>query len=551
MRDDGVRRTACLAALAAFIVACTLIAARSDLWAPYEPDLVETAREMHVRGDWIQPRLNGMLYLEKPPLFYWAVLTVSWLAGGLTEFAARVPSILSAIVALVALDRFARKLFPPQAAWSAAAIFATTAVFFNSSFRGMTDALLGAATLVALLLFHDDIWGRRHAAPLRTAGAWTVLALAFLAKGPVAVVAVGLTIGPELYFSGRLRTWAGQWRRQVPGLLCFVLIVTPWYAFGASQFGLPFLEEALWRQNGGRFHDDGDGGGPFFMAWNLPIQMGVWGLLLPGIVWIAWKSAAWRRTGAFDAVRFLATGALLELVFLSLCGAKLPKYVLILMPHLAILAAEVVRRLGRGTAPAAMFGAGVALAVIPGLLVVVGTAALASPLILDRLGDAGRGIDPLGIQLAGLVLVVGGVRAWLSAVHRDWQALVPAVALPLTLTTAVFAATPTLASINEAKSDRAFAERAAAHLDGRTPLYGCYLSESEPMFLFYARHEYQRLARASDVVARLHREGRVLVLTRPPFLGTLPPDEAANFRVLEQQEDGKRDFQLVEGKLPE
>jgi 4-amino-4-deoxy-L-arabinose transferase-like glycosyltransferase len=551
MRGGGVRQASCLLAIAAFLVACLVIAARCDLWAPYEPDLVETAREMRARGDWIEPHLNGALYLEKPPLFYWAVLTVSWIAGGLTEFTARVPSIVAAAAALAALEHLARRLFPQVPRWSAAAICATTVVFFFCAFRGMTDALLGATTLVSLVLFHRDVWGARAdgrpATALGAATAWIALALAFLAKGPVAVVFVGLTIVPEMFFSRRIGAWAAAWRRQVPGLACFAVLVVPWYAIGFLRHGAPFLDEALLRQNVGRFFDSADGGGPFFMAWNLPPQMGLWGLLLPAVAWFAWKSAAWRRTGEFDPVRFLATGALLELAFLSVCGAKLPKYVLVLTPHVSILAAELVRRLGRGTAPSAMGGAGFALGAAAGLLAAAGAAALAAPLLADRFGERVRAIDLLGIQIAGAVLVLGGAAGCVAAVRREWQTVAPALSLALALACVAVATTPTLASVNATKTTRPFAERAAAHLDDGTPLLGCCVSDCESMFLFYARRPYETLARPADVVERLKRDGRVLVLAQPPFLEELPEKDAANFRVLERQEPGKRDYLLVEG----
>ena len=53
----------------------------------------EGTREMVASGDWLVPRLFGVPYLEKPPLFYW--LTAASLATfGINEWAARLPSLI-------------------------------------------------------------------------------------------------------------------------------------------------------------------------------------------------------------------------------------------------------------------------------------------------------------------------------------------------------------------------------------------------------------------------------------------------------------------------
>ena len=58
------------------------------LLEPDEGRYAEIPREMLARGDFVTPHLNGVVYLEKPPLFYWGN-AISFALFGQSEFSAR------------------------------------------------------------------------------------------------------------------------------------------------------------------------------------------------------------------------------------------------------------------------------------------------------------------------------------------------------------------------------------------------------------------------------------------------------------------------------
>ena len=60
-----------------------------------EVRVVETAREMLASGDWLLPRLNGELRLQKPPLAYWLTAASYRASGRVDEFTARLPAALA------------------------------------------------------------------------------------------------------------------------------------------------------------------------------------------------------------------------------------------------------------------------------------------------------------------------------------------------------------------------------------------------------------------------------------------------------------------------
>ena len=61
-----------------------------------EPLFAEAARQMTVSGDWVTPYFNGETRFDKPPLIYW-LMAIAYHTIGVNEWAARLPSALSAI----------------------------------------------------------------------------------------------------------------------------------------------------------------------------------------------------------------------------------------------------------------------------------------------------------------------------------------------------------------------------------------------------------------------------------------------------------------------
>src|ERR1700709_2129985 len=109
-------------ALAALIVALWLatLAAR-PLFNPDEARYAEIPREMLSGGDWVVPHLNGLAYIEKPPLQYWAT-TLIYRALGPSPVSARLYIALTAFGTMAAVWLIGRRLWGPAAAWRAAAI---------------------------------------------------------------------------------------------------------------------------------------------------------------------------------------------------------------------------------------------------------------------------------------------------------------------------------------------------------------------------------------------------------------------------------------------
>ena len=84
-----------------------------SLWDIDEGNNAEAAREMWRAGDWIVPTCNYQLRTDKPALLYWFQMA-AFSVFGVGEFAARLPSALAALAAVLATYELGRRMFTPS-----------------------------------------------------------------------------------------------------------------------------------------------------------------------------------------------------------------------------------------------------------------------------------------------------------------------------------------------------------------------------------------------------------------------------------------------------
>src|SRR5207247_121327 len=96
-------------------------------WPLIEPDEgrnAEVAREMLALGQWSVPHYNGLPYLDKPVLLFW-MIAAAFRALGVSELAARLPSVVGALATVLLTYDLVRVLAGRRRALLAAAVLAT------------------------------------------------------------------------------------------------------------------------------------------------------------------------------------------------------------------------------------------------------------------------------------------------------------------------------------------------------------------------------------------------------------------------------------------
>ena len=322
---------------------------RTDFWEPDEPRHGAIAEEMRALGhgpaQLVLPRLNGEVYTQKPPLYYWLAALAGLPAGRVSEGAARLPSALAGIGMVLIALRLGREALGGLAGVAAGAVLLTLPAFVDLGRSARPDALL-ACFVTAALLFAWRV-NREPGSPVRSR--WLLhlsMGLGLLAKGPVAMLLPLLGVVAYLAWERRLRDF-GRFV-SAPALAASLGPGLVWICLAAALAPSGFVKEAVGENVVMRFFSGTDHArSPFFYLVDFP------GAFLP---WsLAWPFAAWTGRAAFarsgggpraSAVRFLLAFVGAGLLFFSLSKGKRDAYLLPLYPAAALLVGCAVEVLG-------------------------------------------------------------------------------------------------------------------------------------------------------------------------------------------------------------
>jgi 4-amino-4-deoxy-L-arabinose transferase-like glycosyltransferase len=270
----------------------------------------QAAQGMADTGDLTTSKINGIRYIEKPPLPYW-IVAGSYKIFGENTFATHLPNAL-AMLGLAWLSwLWARRAWGDRAGlYAGLAVLTSVGPFLFTRFI-IPEAELSLFLLIALYAL---ITGLELDRPNRFYWAYAGVALATLTKGLIApVFFLGAAI-PYLLLTGQWRRW--RMLKPLTGTLLFLLIAAPWHILCGLHnpdqghpignhptignvhgfFYFYFVNEHFLRFFGQRYpHDYNKMPGYSYwlahIAWLFP-----WSIFLPALLFAAWKSRrSWLR----------------------------------------------------------------------------------------------------------------------------------------------------------------------------------------------------------------------------------------------------------------
>jgi 4-amino-4-deoxy-L-arabinose transferase-like glycosyltransferase len=395
----------------------------SPLAEPDETRYAEIPREMLAQRDLVVPRLNGVPYLEKPPLLYWANAASLSLFGE-TPWAARFPTRLAGLATTLLLVAGVGRIGGEAAGLAAAVAYLASPAGFLFSRVNLTDGMLSFFFALTLILGREAVLspGSRRAR-LLAALAGLAAGLAFLSKGLVALALPGAILVAWCTATRRLRALASL--GLFPALPVFLAVTAPWLLAVESRvpefFQFFFVHEHFQRFATGEARRPGPV--TYFVA---VFVLG----FLPAVPFFARGLAGlgpvrrWKDDHPDEL--FFALWFAVVFVFFSFSQSKLPPYLLPAFPAAAALAGRGISE-SRSRAPwiaSALCAAGlvVALVAVPASR----RAVAAFDLLLASLT---AGVLLLCGAFAAVRLSTRGAAPAALALSAGWAALYAVVAL--------------------------------------------------------------------------------------------------------------------------
>lgn len=297
---------------------------------PDEGRYNEVAREMLASHQYIVPYLNGVLFLDKPILFYWLQAGAMHLFG-INPFAMRLVPMMFGVIACLSVYATGRALFDRTTGIVSALILATTTLWYASAHFSNMDLEVSTWLCASLFCFSiaiDSAPSKKRSVLLMLA--YVFSAAAFLTKGLIGIAFPMMIIGLWMLCCNR---WdALRKMHLLAGLALFLVCILPWL-WKMGQHVPAFWQYFFVDQQVGRY----------FNA-DMNDQQPIWyygAVIVAGAIpWSAfYLQACWSQ---IKSTPFLVIWVLSVLVFFSIPASKPLGYILPVFPPLSLLVGRYI-----------------------------------------------------------------------------------------------------------------------------------------------------------------------------------------------------------------
>ena len=312
----------------------------------------ELSRQMLETGSYFQIQLDGLDYLDKPPLLFW-LGSLSFSVFGVSEFTFRLPSFLFTLIAAYGTFLIGKELYSNRVGKYSSLMLLSSIAFFMINIDVRTDTILiGAITFSTAKLIQYHKYSKWKDLIL----GFFFIGIAMCSKGPLGLLIPIIAVGTHLLLKKELKALL-DWKLLI-GLTITVITIAPllislytqWdlhpekMLYGVKNIsGVKFF---LWDQSFGRI----TGTNPFInnmkeVQSNDPFYFGhtlLWALLPWTILGFSklFKNIVSLIKRQKNTEYYTFGAIVIPIIILSFSSYKLPHYIFICLPFLSVLSAQ-------------------------------------------------------------------------------------------------------------------------------------------------------------------------------------------------------------------
>lgn len=332
-----------------------------DVMGVDAPQYAAMSREMIEKGSYLEITDRYKDYLDKPPFLFW-ITSLSFQIFDFSNFAYKLPSLLFCLLGVYATYRITLLFYNRFSARIAALFIASTQAYFLMTNDVRTDTILTGAIMFSIWQLLEFT---KHEKWLNLTLGFVGIAIAMLTKGPLGLVSPALALGTHFVLKREIK-WFFKWQWLV-GLIIVGVLLSPMLYGLYQQFDLhpeklinhktgnSGIKFYFWEQSFGRLTGD-----------NTQWRDGNAGTLEHKLFFVhtlLWMFLPWTFFGIISFIKsifrivrerfhpnalpeYLSIGGFIfPFIAMSISQYKLPHYIYVVLPFLAISAGRFVAEL--------------------------------------------------------------------------------------------------------------------------------------------------------------------------------------------------------------
>lgn len=279
---------------------------------------------------------HGVLYADKPPLYFWAIMLCRWLTGGHSMWLLTLFSLLPAWGIVQTMDRWAALEMNKEKRMLARMMLLTCGLFLGSAVTLRMDMLMCYFIILSL----HEFWKMQNGEKTSERSRWLFplyLFLAVFTKGPLGLLIPLCSTAVFLIACKRVHKFTRYWDRRTWGIL--LVCCALWFGAAYMEGGSEYLYNLLLRQTTERAINSHIHAEPFYYyivcIWYC---LAPWSLLAIGTI----IASIYQKPPHSSLQQFFLSVCLTTFILLSCISSKLQIYLLPVIPFLIYSAIMVL-----------------------------------------------------------------------------------------------------------------------------------------------------------------------------------------------------------------